>query len=40
MPGIFQPYVQEMDGVNQYRIGWLSKYKNEMKLKNSDKRFK
>jgi len=35
-----KPYVQEMDGVNQYRIGWLSKYKNEMKLKNSDKRFK
>jgi tRNA-Thr(GGU) m(6)t(6)A37 methyltransferase TsaA len=35
-----KPYVQEMDGVNQYKIGWLSKYKNEMKLKNSDKRFK
>ena len=35
-----KPYVQEMDGVNQYKIGWLSKYKNDMKLKNSDKRFK
>jgi tRNA-Thr(GGU) m(6)t(6)A37 methyltransferase TsaA len=35
-----KPYVQEMEGVNQYRIGWLSKYRNEMKFKNSDKRFK
>ena len=35
-----KPYVQEMEEVNQNRIGWLSKYKNEMKLKNSDKRFK
>jgi tRNA-Thr(GGU) m(6)t(6)A37 methyltransferase TsaA len=35
-----KPYVQEMDGVNHYRIGWLSKYKKEMKSKNSDKRFK
>ena len=35
-----KPYVQEMDGVNHYRIGWLSKYTKEMKSKNSDKRFK
>lgn len=35
-----KPYVQEMEEVNQNRIGWLSKYKNEMKFQNSDKRFK
>ena len=35
-----KPYVQEMDVVNHYRIGWLSKYTKEMKSKNSDKRFK
>jgi tRNA-Thr(GGU) m(6)t(6)A37 methyltransferase TsaA len=35
-----KPYVQEMESVDQIRIGWLSKYKKEIKFKNSDKRFK
>jgi tRNA-Thr(GGU) m(6)t(6)A37 methyltransferase TsaA len=35
-----KPYVQEMEEVNQNRIGWLSKYTSEMKSKISDKRFK
>jgi tRNA-Thr(GGU) m(6)t(6)A37 methyltransferase TsaA len=34
-----KPYVQEMEGVNHYRIGWLSNYIKAMKSKNSDKRF-
>jgi tRNA-Thr(GGU) m(6)t(6)A37 methyltransferase TsaA len=34
-----KPYIQEMEGVEQFRIGWLSKYKDEIKIKNSDKRF-
>jgi len=35
-----KPYVREMEGVNNFRIGWLSKYSKEMKSKNSDNRFK
>ena len=35
-----KPYIQEMNEVDQYKIGWLSKYKNEIKSKNSDDRFK
>ena len=35
-----KPYVQEMNEVKQYRIGWLSKYSKEMKIKKSDKRFR
>jgi tRNA-Thr(GGU) m(6)t(6)A37 methyltransferase TsaA len=34
-----KPYVREMDGVNHYRIGWLSSYSKELKSKKSDKRF-
>jgi tRNA-Thr(GGU) m(6)t(6)A37 methyltransferase TsaA len=35
-----KPYVREMEGVNHYRIGWLSKHIKEIKFKKSDKRFK
>ena len=35
-----KPYVHEMEGVDHYRLGWLSRYKKAMKSKNSDKRFK
>jgi len=35
-----KPYVQEMNEAEQYRIGWLSEYGDEMKTKKSDKRFK
>jgi tRNA-Thr(GGU) m(6)t(6)A37 methyltransferase TsaA len=35
-----KPYVQEMDEVNQYKLGWLSKYRKDLKSKNSDNRFK
>jgi tRNA-Thr(GGU) m(6)t(6)A37 methyltransferase TsaA len=35
-----KPYVQEMEGVNQHTIGWLSKYTNEIQFRNSDTRFK
>jgi len=34
-----KPYVLEMHEVSGYRIGWLSKYKKEMKSKKSDNRF-
>lgn len=35
-----KPYVREMEGVTDYKIGWLSSYKEEMKSRISDKRFK
>ena len=35
-----KPYVPEMDRVDNYRIGWLTKHIKEMKSKNSDERFK
>lgn len=35
-----KPYINEMDGVDHYKKGWLSKYTKEMKSKTSDKRFK
>ena len=35
-----KPYVPEMEGVGQYRIGWLSRYKDEIGSKESDSRFK
>jgi tRNA-Thr(GGU) m(6)t(6)A37 methyltransferase TsaA len=35
-----KPYVQEMDKVNLYKLGWLSKYRKDLKSKNSDRRFK
>jgi tRNA-Thr(GGU) m(6)t(6)A37 methyltransferase TsaA len=35
-----KPFVQEMEGVDDFRIGWLKKYKEDINTKNSDKRFK
>ena len=35
-----KPFVNEMNGVSDYRIGWLAKHSKEMKNKKSDKRFK
>lgn len=35
-----KPYVGGMEVVSDHKIGWLSKYKKEMKSKKSDKRFK
>ena len=35
-----KPYVPEMDRVDNYRIGWLTKHIKGMKSKNSDERFK
>ena len=35
-----KPFIKEMEGVNQYKIGWLSKYRDEINNKKSDKRFK
>lgn len=35
-----KPYIQEMEGVNKYRIGWLSNHVKEIKSKSTDKRFK
>jgi tRNA-Thr(GGU) m(6)t(6)A37 methyltransferase TsaA len=35
-----KPYVQEMNEVSQYKLGWLSKYSKDLKSKKSDKRFK
>ena len=37
---MIKPFVREMEEVDQFSIGWLSKYKNDIKFKNSDKRFK
>jgi tRNA-Thr(GGU) m(6)t(6)A37 methyltransferase TsaA len=35
-----KPYVQETDEIGQYKLGWLSKYRKDLKSKKSDKRFK
>ncbi|MBN2425131.1 MAG: tRNA (N6-threonylcarbamoyladenosine(37)-N6)-methyltransferase TrmO [Calditrichaceae bacterium] len=35
-----KPYVREMEGLSDYKIGWLTEYKDGMKTKNSDHRFK
>ena len=35
-----KPYVQEMDEISQYKLGWLSKYMKDLNQKNSDTRFK
>jgi tRNA-Thr(GGU) m(6)t(6)A37 methyltransferase TsaA len=35
-----KPFVQEMEGVEELKIGWLNKYKEVISTKNSDKRFK
>lgn len=35
-----KPYVPEMDEVMQYKLGWLSKNRNNLHSKKSDKRFK
>jgi len=35
-----KPYIEEMNGAEGIRIGWLSEYIDEMKTKKSDKRFK
>ena len=35
-----KPYVQEMEHENHFKIGWLSKYKEDIKSRHSDKRFK
>jgi tRNA-Thr(GGU) m(6)t(6)A37 methyltransferase TsaA len=35
-----KPYVPEMDAVNDYRMGWLSKHTKQINSKMSDKRFK
>lgn len=34
-----KPYIQEIEGVGHYRIGWLAKQKKEIKSKKSDNRF-
>ena len=35
-----KPYVGEMESVSDYRIGWLSSYKDKLKSHQSDDRFK
>ena len=35
-----KPYVAEMEAAEDYKIGWLSKYIDQLKEKRSDKRFK
>ena len=35
-----KPFVNEMNGVTDYRIGWLTNHSEEMKIRHSDKRFK
>ncbi len=35
-----KPYVPDMDGVDSFRIGWLSKHTKEMYSRKSDQRFK
>ena len=35
-----KPFVNEMNGVTDYRIGWLTNHAEEMKIRHSDKRFK
>jgi len=35
-----KPYVAEMEVAEDYKIGWLSKYIDQLKEKRSDKRFK
>jgi len=35
-----KPYINEMEGIEQYNIGWLTKFKSQMNQKKSDKRFK
>jgi tRNA-Thr(GGU) m(6)t(6)A37 methyltransferase TsaA len=35
-----KPYVQEMDEISHYKLGWLSKHMKDLNLKNSDTRFK
>lgn len=35
-----KPYVSEMEEFRDYRIGWLSNYKSDMRSKNPDDRFR